>query len=771
MTVAADRAATLRRTELPSVRWLADQTELVGQITRRAHLLLLGVPVFFNLWVLRGEAVIVQNFNDSSLHLAMVRWARREIDQGRIPLDGWYPYLGMGLPQFHRYQSLPHTITAYISLLTGVDQAFFWSLYLLLALWPVSVYLGARLLGWDRWAAAFAALVSPLLVSATSYGYEHTSYMWWGLGMWPQLWGMWLLPLSWGLTWRAVSGRGSYLPASLAVALTIACHLPTGYLAVLSIGVWVVIGLTQVLQRLVRALVIGLGAFLIGSWVLVPLLVDSKWKLADEFMRNTFWIDSYGAPKVLGWLLTGQIYDSYRFPIVSLLVALGLGVCLVTFRRDERARALVAIWALSLVLFFGRPTLGPLVGVLPASDDMFLPRYLMGVHLAGILMAGVGTAWLAGRIVGGLRRLVPTVGTAPAAAGAGLLAILALAPAWTTVADYDQSRAEQKSTQLLAESTDGADLQLLVETARTLGGGRIYAGSAATWGGRYRVGFIPAFSELENYDADGVGFTLRTYSLMSDDEARFNDRVAAQYDLFNVRYLILPGDQKPGVPAQLLATRGRHNLWQVATSGYLQVVDTTSPPIAANRFDIGSQTAAFLVSDQLAHQRYPTVAFDGGPAAAPTLAFGSPAAGPAGKVLDQRSAPADGTFSGEVVADRLAFVLLKATYDPRWKVTLDGVEVQPEMVAPAYVGRTVAPGRHTISFTYRRYGDYPLLIAAGLLALLVLAVMPRLRLQRSAAPRVEAANFTGSKDESEIPDASTQGVHDVRTFNREGYRW
>jgi hypothetical protein len=165
------------------------------------------------------------------------------------------------------------------------------------------------------------------------------------------------------------------------------------------------------------------------------------------------------------------------------------------------------------------------------------------------------------------------------------------------------------------------------------------------------------------------------------------------------------------------------------------------------------------------------VAFDGGPAAAPTLAFGSPAAGPAGKVLDQRSAPADGTFSGEVVADRLAFVLLKATYDPRWKVTLDGVEVQPEMVAPAYVGRTVAPGRHTISFTYRRYGDYPLLIAAGLLALLVLAVMPRLRLQRSAAPRVEAANFTGSKDESEIPDASTQGVHDVRTFNREGYRW
>src|SRR5207247_6759951 len=105
-----------------------------------------------------------------------------------IPLDGWYPELGLGSPQFHHYQSLPHITTAYVSKLFGVGRSFRWSLYLLLASWPISVYWGARLLGWDRWSSGAAALVAPLLASATGYGFEHGNYVWRGLGEWSQLW-------------------------------------------------------------------------------------------------------------------------------------------------------------------------------------------------------------------------------------------------------------------------------------------------------------------------------------------------------------------------------------------------------------------------------------------------------------------------------------------------------------------------------------------------------------------------------------------------------
>src|SRR5439155_9309835 len=136
-----------------------------------------------------------------------------------------------------------HTLTAYAAHVTGAgDQTTYdWTLYLLLALWPIAVYWSARLFGWDRWTSAAAAAVSPLIVSASGYGYEHGSYTWQGYGVYSQLWAMWLLPLSWALTWRTVSSGRRYAAAGLALALTIACHFITGYLAMLTVGVWVLV--------------------------------------------------------------------------------------------------------------------------------------------------------------------------------------------------------------------------------------------------------------------------------------------------------------------------------------------------------------------------------------------------------------------------------------------------------------------------------------------------------------------------------------------------
>ena len=113
--------------------------------------------------------------------------------------------------------------------------------------------------------------------------------------------------------------------------------------------------------------------------------------------------DSYGAGKVLGWLFTGGLFDHERFPIVTLLFFAGVVVCAVRARHDLRARALLGAFALSLLLFFGRPTLGPLLDLLPGFKDVQIHRFVMGVHLAGIMLAGVGLAWLApnGVAVGG----------------------------------------------------------------------------------------------------------------------------------------------------------------------------------------------------------------------------------------------------------------------------------------------------------------------------------------------------------------------------------
>jgi len=69
-------------------------------------------------------------------------------------------------------------------------------------------------------------------------------------------------------------------------------------------------------------------------------------------------------------------------------------------------------------------------------------------------------------------------------------------------------------------------------------------------------------------------------------------------------------------------------------------------------------------------------------------------------------------------------VVLKATFDPRWHVIVDGKAVVPYMVVPGFVAITVGPGHHTVVFQYIAYSHYPLLLGIGAMTLLILAFGP-----------------------------------------------
>ncbi|HEU0303755.1 MAG TPA: DUF6541 family protein [Gaiellaceae bacterium] len=705
-------------------------------------LTLVAIACLFSLVVLRGETRPASNLNDSSFHLQMVRWAEGQIDAGRVPFDGWYPYLSLGSSFFHHYQSLPETLTAYTARLTGADgdSTYLWFLYLLLALWPIAVYAGARLLDWGRWAAASAAAVSPLVVSASGYGYEHGSYTWQGYGVYSQLWAMWLLPIAWGLTWRAVVHGRWYAAAAAALALTIACHFITGYLAVLTVAVWVVVLGAGLRRRAGRAALVVGGSLLVASWVLVPLIADTKWTTRSEYYQGSFFNDSYGARKVLGWLLTGRLFDDGRFPVITLLLFAGLVVCASRVRDDMRARGLLGAFALSMLLFFGRPTLGPLLDLLPGMGDVQIHRFVMGVHLAGILIAGVGLAWLVQLVVDLARRYVRAEQAVMAGAAAGVaLAVVVLAPAWSERGPYDRDGDLLITGQRAADAGEGRELDELVEIAKSRGGGRIYAGLRANWGQEYRVGSVPVYAWLANRDADAIGFTFRTIASLSNDvEAAFDEASPAQYEMFDVRYLLLPADRQPPVPARLIASRGRHRLYEVETSGYFQVVDR-APAVEADRTNLQIATRAFRDSDLASRGVYPGIAFAGGDAPEPTFSGDEPPPGSAGRVVAQRAELESGVFTATVEAARPAVALLKATYDPRWTATVDGAEVEPTMMAPSLVGVDVPAGRHDVRFRYEPYGQYPLLIAVGVLTLLGLALYPR-QARRSGAMSLWARN-------------------------------
>ena len=639
---------------------------------------------------------------------------------GHDPLSAWYPLLNLGSPEFLHYQSLPAIVTGAIGIIVGVPHAFAWSSYLLLATWPISTFLCARLLGWSRWTAAAVASASPLIMSAAGHGYTYGSYLWIGFGLWTQLWAMWTLPLAIGFSWQAITERRHLVAAVTFTALTIAFHYETGYLVA---GAIAVLGLAGSWGRCIRfraqnaalLAVLSAGA---AAWVLVPVVSAGRYAARNEFLQNTVDANSFGARRVLSWLATGQLLDNGRLPVLTVLLAIGLVSCLIRFRHDERCRVLVVLWVVYLVAFFGRPTLGPVMDLLPGSRDIFLRRFVCGVDLADLLLVGVGAAELARLVARLAARVLPKLERSFIATTACVVGIGVLAPAWIQVARYTAHDARDITVQARWDAVEGSEVSSLLQDAGARGGGRVYAGLLTNWGRSFLVGYVPVYEYLADEEVDSVGFTLRTASLMSDAEPYFDETNPGDYALFGVRFLLLPETMNPPVPALFVAKSGPYAMWVLPAVHYVQVVDTVGS-IAENRTDIGSMSSAFLASRAPGEGRYLTVAYGAAPAAPPTLTRREVVHGLAGTVLSEHGDLELGTLTATVDARRSAVVLLSASYDPGWQVTVDGRPSTVEVVAPAMPGVRIPAGIHVVRFNFVGDQDYWVLFLVLAVSLLL----------------------------------------------------
>lgn len=707
---------------------------------RTGPLLVVSTSVALSLWVLRGERSYVEHLNDGAMHGMMVRWAQSQWAQGRVPLDGWMPDLSLGGPQFHHYQSIQHVVAGLLANIVGFETAFTGLLYVLLAAWPVSVYLGARWLGWERWASAGAAALAPVVVSLPGHGFEHGSYTWQGYGMWSQLFGMWLLPLAWGLSWQAICSGRRYILAAVVIAGSVATHFITSYLALVACGVWVLVEGRGLYARARRLVLVGALSLAVGSVVVVPLIVDARWLPQVEFIQDTIFTNSYGAGQVLAWLVSGEIYDAGRLPVVTVLVAVGLGVCVRRARSDARARALLVMWVGSFLLFSGRPTLGPLINLLPAGQDLFFHRFVSGMHLSGLLIAGVGLAAalgaarrLAARLVASRRRL--------ALQGAAVMAVAALLlPAWIHTAGSHRDGRRMIGDQQEAEASDGADLLSLLALLPGLPEGRVFAGMRSGWGRDYRIGAVPVFAVLAGHDVDAVGFTMRTTALATAPEVLFDETNPAHYDLFGVRYVLTPAGRRPAVEAEYLGGAGRHRLWQVGNVGYTAVV-ATAGVITADRASLADASRALLAGLE-EDQPLPIVAYHGEPAPAPTE--GATAGGEEAGLVRSADVNLDnGEITTAVTANRHAAVLAKVSYHGRWSAEVDGEPTPTFMIAPALTGVAIPPGDHLVVMRYRPFPWYPHLVMLGMTVLVGAKALMRRRGVGGAMRPEDAAAFEG----------------------------
>ncbi len=429
--------------------------------------MVVGIVVLFNLVVLRAEARPVQNLNDASVHRSMIAWASDRIDEGHLPLDGWYPNLRARIVEVPPLPEPAARPDGVLALAIGSERALSWTMYLGMAFGRSRSTRGAGSSGGIDGSARSPRPPRRLIVSEPTLGYEWGSYAWRGYGTWTQLWGMWLLPFAWGLSWRAIAkGRSSWL-AALVLALTVACHLLTGYLALLSLGVFALVKWGELLRGIGRAALVGIGSLFVAAWVVVPLLADRLWTVNDEYSRGKIYYDSFGAKRIMTWFASGELFDRGRPPMITILVAVGILVALWRYRRDERARVLLFLFLVSLVLFFGRPTLGPVLRLLPGSGDLFLRRFVFGRPPRRALPRRVGGGHARPDRVGAAPS-VPTPARATrrdrGARGRSLLVFLA--PGFVERTAWASQGAEWIGEQAVADSNDGADVAALVDIAQ-----------------------------------------------------------------------------------------------------------------------------------------------------------------------------------------------------------------------------------------------------------------------------------------------------------------
>jgi hypothetical protein len=696
-------------------------TQETARLARLLPFVFVAAACLFNLLAYAAELLMpAPSLNDDVFHLGLAQRMDAAWAAGGDPLDPWVGYWGQGFPVLRYYQHLPHFTTVLVHRLSGgslsLPAAYDGLRVLLLTLMPLSFYLGARRLGAARLAAACVALCVPLLAADPAarhfLGFQPRSFLWSGSGLFPQLFAMALFPLALGGAVRtALTGRG-YAPAIAWLAATWLSHLVLGYTACL-LGLLVLLHPEAGGQRLKvasRLAAIYLGTALVAAYLLLPTLLESQWLSRSAWEPVEYW-DSYGAQRVLAALVTGGLLDGNRLPVLTLLAAIGAAFAAWTWldrRRQDRGFAALAlgIFVLGLLLFFGRPTWGRLLEVLPFSGSLPLHRFICAVQVGGILLAGFALARLA--------EAADWSRSNARAALAGVAALVLLAPAIASTASLAVNNARWRTEAAEAWATTGATVESALRDFAALdraAPGRGYAGASWDWGRDFKIGSVNVYHRWTAHDLPAISYMYHTMGRLSDFEPYFDASRLDHHELFNVRYLLAPDSR--GLPSFAERRAGAPDLAAgiVETKGYFGVVGSAAfvPAAALDAAALRELNRDFIAGRWHAANWFVRIGLESGDSAvsgetslAPSdpVDFGTPPDRPAphGGVLE--SSGAGDAFRARVLLEEPGIVLFRMGFHPHWQARIGGLPARTLLLSPGYVGVPAPAGEHELVMTY-----------------------------------------------------------------------
>jgi len=777
-------------------------------------ILMLVFAVGFNLWLYKLEPTATVDPNDNAFQFGLVdrtntMWdfATKQCSSSiggivTFPVchflylaDHWVPNWADGFNLPYYYSHVPQILIVgswrIIKLFTPTLSLFHYYhivIYLLLCLFPISVFLALRVMGLPWLTAGIGALFSMNLSTDGLYGLDPSSFLWRGYGLSSQLFAMTWFPLSIAYSYKFFTWdmpqetrnvkknwKKSFLslissPLSPAVFFTVATtagHLGIGMIAMISLGFLAVAepimkflrqeSLRDVWQsaqdQFVRLmLVAGISIFLLSYWI-VPTF------LFGDYHNISFWdpvwkFNSYGVKATMIRLFDGDLFDFGRLPIITYLLILGMIVALLKIKNQENKNnikntvpsirdlsPLSFLFIFWLLFYFGRTTWGSLIDIIPGMKDFHLSRFIVGVHMAGMLLAPIGFAWIATGISQYVSNKFHLKQSIVIIFAYALLTALLLPPVLQWSITYNATNnflIQRANTNHAAVYTDE---QALFAKLRSLQPARIFAGRGGGYGKNFRVAETPYFMQLSTFGLPTTLWLPETWSMDSDTEQFFSENLQKDYDLYNMHWAVAPPDQTPQPFWKQIDESPTWKLYEVPTTGYFTTgVRTTT--IGITKLNFVNLVHLWIQSDASKNGLFPELTYDKSyphatgipnfkmtdeadyltPDGKTHSLFNEPPVylPPGVASLEQlktmdKSQYDNVTLLGPEVDDTdmifktkvqvgqnctECMVILKQTFHPDWHAWIDGKQVKPIIVFPFFIGIPVSAGTHTITVAY-----------------------------------------------------------------------
>jgi hypothetical protein len=665
---------------------------LPGRWTIGILLILVLIPTIFNAIMLLPElSVPIPSLNDDAFHYLFIQRANEALANGRNTFDHWLPELELGFPQFFYYQHLPHLAVIFIHrlLLKQVDLFTLFNVirYILLVCFPITVFWSMRRMGFSTVTGATAAAFSTLLSSHYGYGLESGSYVWRGFGMYTQLCAMHLSFITLACSYTLLEKGKGYIAAVISLSILVLSHLVYAYM--IGIGVMVLflfgLNLENFRPRFIRLVILCMLVAIISSYFLVPFLIFKQYLGASTYLQQWKY-ESFGAVDILTRLVNGDLLDFSRFPVLTILLALGIASSLLT--RAKLAKLTLTLFVVWLLLFFGRHTWGGLADLLPMGGGLLFHRYIGGVHIAAILLIGIGCDWL-------WKQLSPLPGGWQALI-AGLIFLVLMIPALRERQQF-LSLNKQWMEQTRQVLKGNRDADTILSSLRDLPPGRTYAGLRENWGKQLKIGNLNFYDLLTFNKIEAVSPPYQSLSLNSDLIWHFDDRNPSHFNLFNVRYVVAPRGLTMPAFLHPIKETSRYTLYKAETSGYAQFAMVTGFMKIESQSNLLSQNRGWLLSPSPAAGRFVRYTYPSKDGEYGTLP--KPASPGNGRIIEERVMPE--RIDLKVQSQDEVTLVLKMTYHPNWRVTVDDQEVQTFMVSPSFIGFNLPGGNHRVSAEYR----------------------------------------------------------------------